>query len=230
MEGPHLTEDEMAEIKKEVLNRMRDYLCKTIRADRHLNYLRARRFLTQDDAEEISCRTTQTKKTAMLLDFLAIHPHGLDALLDSIREMRTQNFIITKLTDELQKAKNEKIESLRASASSSSDSTPVTTSPSDFSFSNTSTMLFHPDGEKSASTSDLGASLNLLSIQKEPALSSVACASPSLPRPGDPGAPPLPNEIQDESASNTDADSPTCSSTGGDPNFQPLRSRSLTPH
>lgn len=212
---------------------MRDYLCKTIRADRHLNYLRARRFLSQDDAEEISCRTTQTKKTAMLLDFLMIHPHGLDALLDSIRETRTQNFIITKLTDELQKAKNEKIESLRASASSYSDSTPVTSSTSDFSFSNTSTMLFHPDGEKSASTSTTGASLNLMSIQKGPGLSSVASASTpssSLPKPGDPGAPPLPDEIQDDSASNLDADSPTCSSTGGDPNFQPLRSRSLTPH
>lgn len=233
MDGPHLTEEEMTEIKKDVLIRMRHYLCETIRADRHLDFLRSRRVLTRDDAEEISCRTTQRKRTAMLLDFLTDNPRGLDVLLDSIREMRSQNFIITKLTDELQKAKNEKLESLRAAASSSCDSTP--TSTSDLSFSNTSTMLFHPEGEKSASTSDLGASLNLMSVQKGAELSSVASAklpsaSPSLPRPGDPGAPPLPDEILAESPSNIDAASPGCTSTGGDPNFQPLRSRSLTPH
>lgn len=235
MEGPHLTEEEMTEIKKDVLLKMRHYLCETIHADRHLDFLRSRRILTRDDAEEISCRTTRRKRTAMLLDFLTDNPRGLDALLDSIREMRSQTFIITKLTDELQKAKNEKIESLRAAASSSSDLTPCTTSTSDLSFSNTSTMLFHPDGEKSASTSDLGASLNLMSVQKGSELCSVASAnlpstSSSLPRPGDPGAPPLPDEILVESPSNIDAASPGCTSTGGDPNFQPLRSRSLTPH
>lgn len=97
----------------QVLTRLRHYLCDKIRADRHLDYLRSRRILTRDDAEEISCRTTQTKRTAMLLDMLAENPHGLDALTDSIREMRSQNFIITKITDEVQKVKNEKIESLR---------------------------------------------------------------------------------------------------------------------
>lgn len=92
---------------------MRHYLCDKIRAERHLDYLRSRRILTRDDAEEISCRTTQTKRTAMLLDILAENPRGLDALTDSIRDMRSQNFIIAKITDEVQKAKSEKIESLR---------------------------------------------------------------------------------------------------------------------
>lgn len=49
----------------------------------------------------------------MLLDILAENPRGLDALTDSIRELRSQNFIIAKITDEVQKAKNEKIESIR---------------------------------------------------------------------------------------------------------------------
>lgn len=49
----------------------------------------------------------------MLLDMLAENPHGLDALTDSIREMRSQNFIIAKITDEVQKAKNEKMDSLK---------------------------------------------------------------------------------------------------------------------
>ncbi|CAK6974666.1 B-cell lymphoma/leukemia 10 [Scomber scombrus] len=243
MEAPHLTEDEMAEIKKDVLIRMRHYLCDKIRAERHLDFLRSRRILTRDDAEEISCRTTQTKRTAMLLDILAENPRGLDALIESIREMRAQNFIITKITDEVQKVKNEKLESLKAGASSSSSdssnlSVPSTTSDLSRTFSNDSTMLFHPDGERSTSNSDAAASLNLPSLQKGGDLSSVAgvslavassTTSSSLPRPGDPGAPPLPDEVMIEPPANIDTGTPGCTSSGGDPNFQPLRSRSLTP-
>ncbi|XP_068594174.1 B-cell lymphoma/leukemia 10 [Cebidichthys violaceus] len=239
MDVPQLTEDEMAEIKKDVLTRMWHYLCDKIRAERHLDYLRSRRILTRDDAEEISCRTTQTKRTAMLLDLLAENPRGLDALVDSIRELRSQNFIITKITDEVQKAKNEKIESLRAGASSSSSdtsvSTPIPTSDTTSMFSNNSTMLLHPDGEQSPSSSDVAGSLNLASLQRGRDLASASSvsigvvSSSSLPRPGDPGAPPLPEEVMVESPSNIDAGAPGCTSSGGDPNFQPLRSRSLTP-
>ncbi|XP_023124729.2 B-cell lymphoma/leukemia 10 [Amphiprion ocellaris] len=240
MDAPHLTEDEMADIKKDVLTRLRHYLCDKIKADRHLDYLRSRRILTRDDAEEISCRTTQTKRTAMLLDILAENPRGLDALIDSIREMRAQNFIIAKITDEVQKAKNEKIESLRAGASSSSsDSTfspPSTTSDFPTTFSNNSTMLLHPDGERSPSTSDVTGSLSLPSLHRggnppSVAGASIAAASSSssLPKPGDPGAPALPDEVMVESPSNLDAGAAGCTSSGGDPNFQPLRSRSLTP-
>ncbi|KAK5889216.1 hypothetical protein CesoFtcFv8_015240 [Champsocephalus esox] len=242
MDVPHLTEEEMAEIKKDVLIRMRHYLCEKIRAERHLDFLRSRRILTRDDAEEVSCRTTQTKRTAMMLDMLAEHPRGLDALVDSIRDSRSQNFIITKITDEVQKAKNEKIESLRSVASSSptdsSLSSPNTTSSLLPMFSNNSTMLLHPDGERSPSISGLPGSLNLPSIQKGDYLSSgvgasvgvvSSRASSILPRPGDPGAPPLPDDVTVESPSNIDAGVPGCTSTGGDPNFQPLRSRSLTP-
>lgn len=240
MDVSHLTQDEMAEIKKDVLNRMRPYLCEKIRAERHLDYLRSRRILTRDDAEEISCRTTQTKRTGMLLDILAENPRGLDVLIDSIREMRNQNFIVAKLTDEVQKAKNEKIESLRAGASSSSSecnfSSSGTTSTLPNTFSNDSTMVFHPDGERSPSTSDV---VNLPSLQRGGDLSSVASASlaevssttsSSLPRPGDPGAPALPVEVQMEPSSNVDTGSPGGNSSGGDTNFQPLRSRSLTPN
>ncbi|XP_034558531.1 B-cell lymphoma/leukemia 10 [Notolabrus celidotus] len=240
MDVPHLTEDEMAEIKKDVLIRLRHYLCDKIRAERHLDYLRACRILARDDAEEISCRTTQTKRTAMLLDILAEHPRGLDALTDSIREMRSQNFIIAKITDEVQKAKNEKIESLRVKASSSSSDSSLSIRTSDLpsSFSTNSTMLFHPDGEGSCSTSDVAASLNLPSVQKSCDVSTGDCpsiaiasstTSSSLPRPGDPGAPPVPDDVMVESPSNIDAAALGCTSTGGDPNFQPLRSRSLTP-
>ncbi|KAM3866243.1 uncharacterized protein ACN63O_009919 [Diretmus argenteus] len=245
MDVPHLTEDEMAEIKKDVLTKLRPYLCEKIRAERHLDYLRSRRILTRDDAEEISCRTTQTKRTGMLLDILAENPRGLDAMIESIQQSRSQNFIIARITDQVQKAKNEKLEAFRAGASTSSSdsnlSTSTTSSDLSRTFSNESTMLFHPDGEGSPSTSDIAGSLNLPSVQKGGGVSSVGAgsmavsssttsnASSTLPRPGDPGAPPLPEELLVESASNVDAGAHGCSSSGGDPNFQPLRSRSLTP-
>ncbi|XP_068605245.1 B-cell lymphoma/leukemia 10 [Brachionichthys hirsutus] len=233
-----LTEEEMAELKKDVLIRLRHYLCDKIRAERHLDYLRSRRILTRDDAEEISCRTTQTKRTAMLLDILSENPRGLDALTDSIREMRSQNFIIAKITDEVQKAKNEKMESLRAAASSSSEG--IIVSPSAATdlpalYSNDSTLLLHPDGEQS-----LCASAGLPSHRRSDVLPSgfgagvdvASCTTSStLPRPGEPGAPPLPDEVMVESQSNVDAGEAGCASGagGGDSNFQPLRSRSLTP-
>ncbi|KAM9789396.1 B-cell lymphoma/leukemia 10 [Neosynchiropus ocellatus] len=235
MDVPQLTEDEMAEVKKDVLIRLRPYLCDKIRADRHLDFLRSRRILTRDDAEEISRRTTQTKRTAWLLDILAENPHGLDALIDSIREMRSQNFIVVKLTDEVQKARNEKLESLRAAACS----TPAASVPSsslDLSrtFSTESTLLFHPEGEQSLSAPDAAGSLKLRSFQKSdvslsaPGVSVASCATSagSLPKPGDPGAPPVPDEAL-ESTADMDVGSPGCTSSGGD--FQPLRSRSLTP-
>ncbi|KAM4605444.1 B-cell lymphoma/leukemia 10 [Polymixia lowei] len=245
MDVPHLTEDEMAEIKKDVLTKLRPYLCDKIRAERHFDYLRSRRILTRDDAEEIHCRTTQTKRTGMLLDFLAENPRGLDALIESIQQSRSQNFIITKITDEVQKAKNEKIESLKAGACSSSctnnQSTTGATNDLSRTFSNESTMLFHPDGERSPSTSDMVGSLNLPSLQMGGDASSAgggsmavssSTTSSTLPRPGDPGAPPLPEELIAETPPVMDTEAHGCTSTGGDPNFQPLRSRCPTavPH
>ncbi|KAI3374839.1 hypothetical protein L3Q82_021381, partial [Scortum barcoo] len=229
----------------QVLIRLRHYLCDRIKADRHLDYLRSRRILTRDDAEEISCRTTQTKRTATLLDILAENPRGLDALTDSsIREMRTQNFIIAKITDEVQKAKNERLESLRAGASSSSsDSSPLRPEleqrpPHD------AVKQLHPalpPGRRAEPLllGRLVGSLRLASLQKDGADSGAgvsigvasSTASSTLPKPGDPGAPPLPDEVMVDPPSNLDTAAPGCSSSssGGDPNFQPLRSRSLTP-
>ncbi|XP_054624883.1 B-cell lymphoma/leukemia 10 [Dunckerocampus dactyliophorus] len=234
MDVHQLTEDEMAEIKKDVLTRLRHYLCVKIRARCHLDYLRSRRILTRDDAEEINCKTTQTKRTGLLLDILSENPRGLDALVDSIRELRAQNFIIAKITDEVQKVKNEKKESRKAGASTSSPNSNVTctTHEPSSTFSNDSTLPFHNEGEQSPFTSDgfvdswlrNGGGLSSVAAVSMAAASSTT--SSSLPRPGEPGAPSLPEEDMTE-----DVGSPgsTTSSSGADPNFQPLRSRSLTP-
>ncbi|XP_051990154.1 B-cell lymphoma/leukemia 10-like [Xyrauchen texanus] len=244
MDATHLTEDEMAEIKKEAIERLRPYLVDKIIAERHFDYLRSKKILTREDTEEISCRTTRGKRTSKLLDILAENPRGLDMLIESIKWGRTLNFIIAKITDEVQRVKNERLEALKAGSSvSSGDScTKGATndlSNMDYDYDKYSTMCYHPDGEGSMSPSAATGSINLRygSGRGHEALSPCggtgsmnvsSTTSSSLPKPGDPGAPPLPEELETEVQ---DIDAGVCGSTGrsGDANFQPLRSRSLLP-
>ncbi|XP_077413269.1 B-cell lymphoma/leukemia 10 [Vanacampus margaritifer] len=238
MDVPQITEDEMVEIKKDVLTRMRHYLCEKIRARCHLDYLRSRRVLTRDDAEEINSKSTQTSRTGWLLDILTENPRGLDVLVDSIRELRSQNFIIHKITDEVQKAKNEKLETLRAAASGSSPKNsptpPCSTQDLSSTFLNDSTLVCYLIGQQSPSTLEFGIRPSAPSLPNGSIPTSVASSSTttssSLPRPGDPGAPALPEEEEQEqlmgSHSSIDAGS---TGSGANPNFQPLRSRCLTP-
>ncbi|KAG7278387.1 hypothetical protein CRUP_038550 [Coryphaenoides rupestris] len=247
----HLTEEDMAEIKKDVLEKLRPYLCDKIRAERHFDYLRSRRIMTRDDAEEVNSLPTQSKRTSNLLDILSDNPCGLDALIESIQLSRCQNFIIAKITDEVQKAKNEKIEALRASSLIYTNNLDDSTKDFSRTYSEDSTMLYHPDGEGSPCASNLlSSSLDLKSLQKAgdgaseagwysnssinmPA-SSRPVANPSAPllRPGDPGAPALPEDaLEEEEVGSASSPArglpPECSSSSGeDPNFQPLRSRS----
>lgn len=44
---------------------------------------------------------------------LAENPRGLDTLIESIQRCRTLNFMIVKITDEVQRVKNEKLEALK---------------------------------------------------------------------------------------------------------------------
>lgn len=131
--------------------------------------------------------------------------------------------------------------SAAASSSSSTNtvSSPCTTSQLSTNFSHNSTLLYHPDGEQSPSSSEPAGAYSVQSFQKSSNASatgpvsvnvaSSSTTSSNLPRPGDPGAPPLPEELAEQAPSNIDAGSPGCTSHGGDSNFQPLRSRSLTP-
>lgn len=129
------------------------------------------------------------------------------------------------------------LDTAAASSSSSSNavSSPCTTSHLSTMFSHNSTLLLHPDGEQSTCGSDTAGAFTVASLQRSNA-SGVGIVSDAsfttssnLPRPGDPGAPPLPDEVAEQAPSNIDAGSMGCTSPGGDSNFQPLRSRSLTP-
>ncbi|XDV26482.1 hypothetical protein PO909_030195 [Leuciscus waleckii] len=101
-----------------------------------------------------------------------------------------------------------------------------------------STICYHPEGEASTSASVATGSFNLrygsgrgneaMSVCGGSGSMNVSSTtSSSLPKPGDPGAPAVPDELETE-----DADAAVCGSAGssGDANFQPLRSRSLSPH
>ncbi|KAF7706895.1 B-cell lymphoma/leukemia 10 isoform X1 [Silurus meridionalis] len=238
MEVLHLTEDEMAEVKKNALESLRPYLVEKLIAERHYDYLRSKKILTREDTEEISCRSTRGKRAGKLLDLIAEHPRGLDTLIESIQRCRTLNFIITKITDEVQRCKNEKIEALRAGMSSSSmkDASGATNnlSKADFyDYDKCSTVCLHPDGERSPTSSVMSSSMNFSIAgnrqrgQDCVSVSGIASltTTSSLPKPGDPGAPPLPDDITVE---DQDAEAGACGSTGssGDANFLPLRSRS----
>lgn len=48
-----------------------------------------------------------------MLDYLQENPKGLDTLVESIRREKTQNFLIQKITDEVLKLRNIKLEHLR---------------------------------------------------------------------------------------------------------------------
>lgn len=48
-----------------------------------------------------------------MLDYLQENPKGLDTLVESIRREKTQNFLIQKITDEVLKLRNIKLEHLK---------------------------------------------------------------------------------------------------------------------
>ncbi|XP_078075140.1 B-cell lymphoma/leukemia 10 isoform X2 [Mustelus asterias] len=232
MESVQLTEDEMAEIKKEALENLRPYLCDKIIAERHFDYLRAKRILSKDDTEEISYQIAGRRKAGKLLDHLTENPKGLDTLLSSIRREGTQNFLVQRITDEVQKIKNEKLIQKGTFSSSCETSKEIsgTNNLSVFSSVETSTqrteanILFHPEGEYSPvpSASPTHSPLDLQSmslLEKTVVLSNVETmpTTLSLPRPGEPGAPSLPPELEAESEG-------ACSNSS-DTEFLPLRSR-----
>uniref|UniRef100_UPI00398EDF68 B-cell lymphoma/leukemia 10 n=1 Tax=Pristiophorus japonicus TaxID=55135 RepID=UPI00398EDF68 len=234
MESLQLTEDEMAEIKKEALEKLRPYLCDKVIAERHFDFLRAKKILSKEDTEEISHQISSRRKAGKLLDHLTENPKGLDTLINSIRREGTQNFLVQKITDEVQKIKNEKLiqKGTFSSSCEMSKDTPRTNSLPKFSSMESNLLkrsetniLFHPEGEFSPVTS-VSAPLSPLDLQSVSSLEKAATISTmetmpttlTLPRPGEPGAPSLPPDLQ--------AVPQGACSTSSDSEFLPLRSRS----
>ncbi|KAJ6656285.1 hypothetical protein lerEdw1_003941 [Lerista edwardsae] len=230
--GRSLTDDEMAEVKKEVLERLRHYLCGKIIAERHFDYLRSKKILSREDTEEISCRSSSRKKAGKLLDYLAEHPKGLDALIESIRCERTQNFLLEKITDAVLKAKNEKLEALKGlNCSNCMGSACEQTNNLSRCQSNESnlfekqkdgeTTFLHPDEYSTSAFVSAASPCSMNLPVTEVGNTGNSVFSATLPGPGDSGAPALPPELQN--------DQEGMSTTSSDTPFLPLRSRSLLP-
>uniref|UniRef100_A0A3P8YE80 Uncharacterized protein n=1 Tax=Esox lucius TaxID=8010 RepID=A0A3P8YE80_ESOLU len=67
--------------------RLRPYQCEKLVAEHHLDYLRSRRVLTRDDAEDICCRGGN-------------NPRGLNYLVESVCRVKTKDLVIGKITVE----------------------------------------------------------------------------------------------------------------------------------
>lgn len=228
--APSLTEEDMTEVKKDALENLRVYLCEKIIAERHFDHLRAKKILSKEDTEEISCRTSSRKRAGKLLDYLQENPKGLDTLVESIRREKTQTFLIQKITDEVLKLKNIKIEYLKGLKCSSCEPFPDGATNNSLSRSNSddstlseklrpSTVMYHPEGESSTTPFfSTHSSLNL-PISEVGRTENTTFSSTTLPRPGDPGAPPLPPDLQLEEEGNCGNSSEM---------FLPLRSRAIS--
>uniref|UniRef100_A0A8C9V5G3 CARD domain-containing protein n=1 Tax=Scleropages formosus TaxID=113540 RepID=A0A8C9V5G3_SCLFO len=202
MDSWHITEDEMADIKKEVIERLRPYLCDKLVADRHLDYLRSKRILSRDDAEDIMCRSSNKKKTGRMLDYLAENPKGLDALIESIREIRTKDFVVLKITSEVEVVKSKRkavfagarmMVSGPVSAGGDMKRSPSSPPPSYSSCTSTenwedslSIASSSLDGGPSPSCTPRGCLFH--------GMETKSSSSARLPRPGDHGAPQVPDE------------------------------------
>lgn len=225
--APSLTEEDLTEVKKDALENLRVYLCEKIIAERHFDHLRAKKILSREDTEEISCRTSSRKRAGKLLDYLQENPKGLDTLVESIRREKTQNFLIQKITDEVLKLRNIKLEHMKGLKCSSCEPFPdgatnnfYRSNSDESNFSEklrASTVMYHPEGESSTApffSTDSSVNLPVLEVGRT---ENPNFSSTTLPRPGDPGAPPLPPELQLEEG--------TCGNSSE--MFLPLRSRAL---
>ncbi|XP_072275688.1 B-cell lymphoma/leukemia 10 [Pyxicephalus adspersus] len=231
-----LDEDDMADIKRDAIECLRHYLCDKLIAERHFDYLRSSRILNKDDTEEIMNQTTSSKRAGELLDRLAKNPKGLDKLIESIRLLKTQDFLIDKITDEVLRLKNKKLEFYKGYSLSTSPATPNGLSSDLYrqhssdskllSPETESTVLYHPEGESSLPLY-LDATLTLTDQSVgENRTKSIRQSSPHslrLPKPGESGAPPLPVAFPQEHED-------VCASTPIFSQFLPLRSTSPSNH
>lgn len=195
----------MTEVKKDALKNLRVYLCQKIIAERHFDHLRAKKILSREDTEEISCRTSSRKRAGKLLDYLQENPRGPDTLVESIRREKTQSFLIQKITHEVLKLRNIKLDYLKGLKCSSYDpfAAGATNSLSRCNSDErnlskkqrASTIVYHPEGEsRTAPFFSMASSLNLPVLEVGRTENS-SFSSATLPQPGDPGAPPLPSDL-----------------------------------
>ncbi|KAK7095480.1 uncharacterized protein [Littorina saxatilis] len=101
-----LSEDDLkAHLKCEVLEAQRKQLARCLIPDRHMDFLRSKYMLSEEDCEEISHPPTRQKRASKFLDILAKKggAEAYDALCAALREEGTQTFLVKLLHEDFEK-------------------------------------------------------------------------------------------------------------------------------
>ncbi|KAK6194800.1 hypothetical protein SNE40_000355 [Patella caerulea] len=94
-------------IKCEIIQEKRHELVKTLNAERHIDYLRSKFLLSEEDAQEISNCPSKQKKAGVFLDLIFKNgPRAYDKLCESLLIERTQIFLLEMLNKEYEKRLN----------------------------------------------------------------------------------------------------------------------------
>lgn len=94
-------------VKRNILEEKRSYLCKFLNPDDHFDFLRSKSTLTKDDQDVIRNEVTRTAKAGKLLDILLTKgPKAYEMLAFSIHRNGTQTFLVKMLNKEFENKKN----------------------------------------------------------------------------------------------------------------------------
>ncbi|ESO96029.1 hypothetical protein LOTGIDRAFT_231816 [Lottia gigantea] len=97
----------LAAIKNEIIQEKRSELLVSLNPDRHVDYLRSKCLLSEEDIEEIRHLTTRKKRASLFLDtILKNGPKAYDKLCESLLQERTQLFLLEMLNTEFERRKN----------------------------------------------------------------------------------------------------------------------------
>ncbi|UTM04463.1 apoptosis regulator E10 [Equid gammaherpesvirus 2] len=106
---PILTPEELTECGHECLEDLRRTLCLGLKAQKHFDHLRAKKILSREDTEEISCRTSSRNQNGLLLDFCQQHPNGFQALMESCNQEQGQKHLAELLREDWEKKCGDKL-------------------------------------------------------------------------------------------------------------------------
>ena len=88
----------------QVLNASRYNLTNCLIPDRHMDFLRSKHILSQDDCEEITSPDTERKRASKFLDILMKKgAEAYDALCAALKEEGTQTFLLRQLNEDFER-------------------------------------------------------------------------------------------------------------------------------
>lgn len=85
-------------LKSTILQEQRGLLVSNLTVDRHMDFLRSKYILSEDDCEEICAEKTRRKRASRFLDIMLTKgPAAFDAFLEALRQDGTQTFLLESL-------------------------------------------------------------------------------------------------------------------------------------